>query len=59
MINSEWFLILQSTSFCNNKKIGGTPYKVFVFALMIASLPQRKMEKIFQNRFWPWNLYKL
>lgn len=58
-INSGRFLAVHTTSDGNNQKIGKIPYEIFVLTPQFPDLPPREMSKIYQNRFRPFNIYKL
>ncbi len=57
--NSSWFLPAPWTSSRNNKIISVISHEVFTLIPQFADLPQKEFPKIIQNRFQPWNLYKL
>lgn len=59
IINSKRYLTAQKTYCRNNKEIDETPRKVLALALQFACLPHGEILIIFQNWFWPLNLYKL
>ncbi len=59
MINLEWFFATFTPSGHKNKEIDEFFYKFLTLAPQFVALPQEKIWKIFKNRFWPSNLYRL